>query len=95
MPGTKLFVGNIPYATTEQDLKGLFEQAGAKVDSVRVITDFDTGRSKGYAFVEVASPEEAESAIKRFHNFNLNGRTIVVSEARARPEGGGRGQARR
>jgi RNA recognition motif-containing protein len=45
--------------------------------------------------VEVASPEEAESAIKRFHNFNLNGRTIVVSEARARPEGGGRGQARR
>jgi cold-inducible RNA-binding protein len=84
MPGTKLFVGNIPYAATEQDLRGLFEQSGARVASVRIITDFDTGRSKGYAFVEVATPEEADSAIKRFNNYNLNGRTIVVTEARAR-----------
>jgi cold-inducible RNA-binding protein len=94
MPGTKLFVGNIPYATTEQDLRGLFEQSGARVTSVRIITDFDTGRSKGYAFVELATPEEADAAVKRFNNFNLNGRTIVVSEARARGEGGG-GRPRR
>lgn len=93
MPGTKLFVGNIPYSTTEQDLQSLFEQSG-KVESVRIITDLDSGRSKGYAFVEMATPEEADSAVKRLNNFNLNGRPIVVSEARARSEGGG-GRPRR
>jgi RNA recognition motif-containing protein len=93
VPGTKLFVGNIPYSTTEQDLQSLFEQSG-KVESVRIITDLDSGRSKGYAFVEMATPEEADSAVKRLNNFNLNGRPIVVSEARARSEGGG-GRPRR
>ena len=54
---TKLFVGNIPYAVTEQDLRELFGRSGGKVTSARVITDFDTGRSKGYAFVEMATAE--------------------------------------
>lgn len=96
MTNTKLFVGNIPYSTTEQDLKALFERSGAKVASVRVITDFDTGRSKGYAFVEMATGDEAEKAIKDLNNFNLNGRSIVVNEARPRAGGGGgEGEARR
>jgi RNA recognition motif-containing protein len=60
------------------------------VASVRIITDFDTGRSKGYAFVEMATPEDAEKAIRDFNNFNLNGRTIVVNEARPRASGGRR-----
>jgi len=91
MANTKLFVGNIPYTTTEQDLRALFERSGGKVESVRVITDFDTGRSKGYAFVEMASGDEAERAIKDLNNFNLNGRSIVVNEARPRAGGGGAG----
>jgi cold-inducible RNA-binding protein len=91
MTNTKLFVGNIPYSTTEQDLKALFERSGAKVASVRVITDFDTGRSKGYAFVEMTTGDEAERAIKDLNNFNLNGRSIVVNEARPRAGGGGSG----
>jgi len=96
MTNTKLFVGNIPYSTTEQDLKALFERSGAKVASVRVITDFDTGRSKGYAFVEMATGDEAEKAIKDLKNFNLNGRSIVVNEARPRAGGSGAGgEARR
>jgi len=88
MASTKLFVGNIPYATTDEDLRELFGRSGAKVTSVRVITDFDTGRSKGYAFVEMATPEEAEKAIQELNSFNLNGRGIVVNEARPRPAGG-------
>jgi RNA recognition motif-containing protein len=95
MANTKLFVGNIPYSTTEQELKALFERSGAKVESVRVITDFDTGRSKGYAFVEMASGDEAEKAIKDLNSYNLNGRSIVVNEARPRAGGGGGGEARR
>ena len=96
MANTKLFVGNIPYSTTEQDLKALFERSGAKVASGRVITDFDTGRSKGYAFVEMTTGDEADRAIKDLNNYNLNGRSIVVNEARPRAGGGGGGgEARR
>jgi cold-inducible RNA-binding protein len=84
MASTKLFVGNIPYAACEEDLRSLFSRSGGKVESVRIITDFDTGRSKGYAFVEMASPAEAEKAIEELNNFNLNGRSIVVNEARPR-----------
>ena len=90
MPSTKLFVGNLPYATNEQDLRELFSRSGANVTSARVITDFETGRSKGYAFVEMASPEEAQKAIQDLHNFALSGRNIVVSEARPRPTTGAR-----
>ena len=90
MASTKLFVGNIPYATTEEDLTNLFSRSGGKVESVRIITDFDTGRSKGYAFVEMASAEEAQQVIQELNSFNMNGRPIVVNEARPRAAGGGR-----
>ena len=88
MASTKLFVGNIPYATTEEDLRDLFSRSGGKVASVRIITDLDTGRSKGYAFAEMGSAEEAQKAVEEFHSFNMNGRPLVVSEARARPTAG-------
>lgn len=84
MANRKLFVGNLPYATTEQDLKELFARSGRNVASVRVITDLDTGRSKGYAFVEMGTPEDAEGAIRELNNFSLGGRAIVVNEARPR-----------
>jgi RNA recognition motif-containing protein len=88
MASTKLFVGNIPYTTTDEDLRELFGRSGGKVASVRIITDFDTGRSKGYAFVEMASADEAQKAIQELNSFSLNGRSIVVNEARPRPAGG-------
>lgn len=87
MASTKLFVGNIPYAATEEDLRSLFSQSGGKVESVRVITDLDTGRSKGYAFVEMASPEEAQKVIQELNNSSMNGRPIMVNEARPRASG--------
>jgi RNA recognition motif-containing protein len=84
MAVTRLFVGNIPYATTEEDLRELFGRSGSKVTSARVVTDLDTGRSRGYGFVELSSPDEAGKAIRELNNFNLNGRTIIVAEARGR-----------
>ena len=88
MASTKLFVGNIPYSTSEEELRDLFGRSGGKVASVRIITDFDTGRSKGYAFVEMSTSDEAQKAVQELNNFSLNGRSIVVSEARPRPTGG-------
>jgi RNA recognition motif-containing protein len=83
--GAKLFVGNLPYSTTEQDLRELLGRSGAKVVSVRLVTDLDTGRSRGHAFVEVSTVEEAERAARALDGFDLNGRALVVNEAR--PEG--------
>jgi cold-inducible RNA-binding protein len=88
MPGTSLFVGNLPYSTTEGDLRDLMARAGT-VAGVRLVTDLDTGRSRGYAFVEMATPEEAARAIGELNGFNLSGRSIVVNEARTRGEGPG------
>lgn len=94
MPATRLFVGNLPYATTEEELHQLFTQAAGSVKSVRIITDFDTQRSKGYGFVEMQTPEEAERAIRELNGRDLGGRSLVVSEARPREAGGGRGRSR-
>lgn len=88
MPGTILFVGNLPYSTTEGDLRDLLARAG-RVTAVRVVTDLDTGRSRGYAFVEMATPDDAARAAAELNGFNLNGRSIVVNEARSRGEGPG------
>ncbi len=93
MTSTRLFVGNIPYSATEEDLRDLFARSGA-VASVRVITDFDTGRSKGYAFVEMTTADDAEKAIRELNNASLSGRTIVVNEARPRSAGAGSGPRR-
>ncbi|HEX8090965.1 MAG TPA: RNA-binding protein [Blastocatellia bacterium] len=88
----KIYVGNLSYQTTETDLTSLFEQAG-QVDSVSIITDRDTGRSKGFAFVEMSN-EDADKAIAQFNGAEVNGRALTVNEARPREErsgGGGRG----
>jgi RNA recognition motif-containing protein len=95
--GKKLYVGNLPFSATEEDLRSLFAQAGA-VGEVTVITDRDTGRSKGFGFVEMATDQEAQEAIKRFNGYSMNNRSLTVNEARPREErpsgryGGGGGQ---
>ncbi len=79
--GKKLFVGNLPFSATEQVLSDTFAQCGA-VESVKIITDRDTGRSKGFAFVEMSSDAEAADAISKFNGADYEGRPMTVSEAR-------------
>ena len=87
----KLYVGNLSFQTTSQDLQDFFAQAGT-VESASVITDRDTGQSKGFAFVEMSTDEEAAAAIEQFNGRELDGRMLRVNEARpreSRPGGGG------
>ena len=97
MNSNKLYVGGLPYATTENELEDLFAEHGT-VESVRVITDRMTGRSKGFGFVEMGSQAEAEAAIEKLNDSELGGRTLVVNEARPREDrgsfGGGGGHKR-
>ena len=97
MSSNKLYVGGLPYATTENELEDLFAEHGT-VESARVITDRMTGRSKGFGFVEMGSQEEAEAAIEKLNDSELGGRTLVVNEARPRENrgsfGGGGGGKR-
>ena len=81
----KLYVGNLPYDTTEDDLRTLFAQAGT-VASVAVIKDRDTGRSKGFAFVEMSTQAEAQNAISKFNSYRMGDRTLTVNPARPREE---------
>jgi cold-inducible RNA-binding protein len=83
----RLYVGGLPYQTTEQDLNDLFGQIG-QVSSVTVITDRDSGRSKGFGFVEMGNDQEARNAIDRLNGSTLGNRTIIVNEARERREQG-------
>jgi RNA recognition motif-containing protein len=92
-----LYVGNLAYTTTEEDLKDLFAQAGT-VSSVALIKDRDTGRSKGFAFVEMSTQAEAENAISKFNGQSVADRVLTVNMARPREErsgGGGFGGPRR
>jgi len=82
---TKLYVGNLSFATTEEGLRTLFSQAGT-VASVDLIKDRDTGRSKGFAFVEMSTQVEAEKAIATFNGYDLDNRQIKVNVARPREE---------
>jgi cold-inducible RNA-binding protein len=82
--GRRLYVGNLPYQTTDEELGQLFAQAGA-VESVRVMRDLATGRARGFAFVQMASDEAAQKAISDFHQFQFGGRPLVVNEARPKP----------
>src|SRR3974377_442161 len=97
--GKKLYVGNLPYDTGEQELQDLFSQAGA-VGSVNIMRDMATGRARGFAFVEMAAEADAQNAINQFNGRPFGGRTLTVNEARPRPErsggfgGGGRGGGR-
>jgi RNA recognition motif-containing protein len=88
--GRRLYVGNLPYTTTEEQLTDLFSRAG-QVDNVRVMRDMATGRARGFAFVEMASDDDAQKAITEFNEYKLEGRALVVNEARPKPEGGGFG----
>jgi RNA recognition motif-containing protein len=86
--GRRLYVGNLPYSATEDQLSELFSRAG-KVESVRVMRDMATGRARGFAFVEMGSDDDAQKAISEFHEHQMEGRALVVNEARPKPEGGG------
>jgi cold-inducible RNA-binding protein len=86
----KLYVGNLPYDTGEQDLQSLFAAAGT-VESVNVMRDMATGRARGFAFVEMGSDEEAQAAISQFNDYQLGGRNLTVNEARPKTGGGGFG----
>lgn len=96
----KLYVGNLSYSTTEDDLHTLFSDAGS-VQSVAVIKDRDSGRSKGFGFVEMASDADAQKAIDLFHGTEYQGRPLTVNVARPREDrprfdgGGGGGRGRR
>jgi RNA recognition motif-containing protein len=79
--GKKLYVGNLPFSTTEQSLSEMFAQCGT-VESVKIITDRDTGRSKGFGFIEMASDAEAGAAITKFNGVEFDGRPLTVNEAK-------------
>jgi RNA recognition motif-containing protein len=88
--GRKLYVGNLPYSATEQSLRDAFSASGT-VDSVSLITDRDTGQSKGFGFVEMSSDAEAQAATQALNGSTLDGRQIKVNEAKPKTSGGGGG----
>jgi RNA recognition motif-containing protein len=88
--GRKLYVGNLPYSASEQDLQDLFSRAGA-VDSVNVMRDMATGRARGFAFVEMGSDADAQKAIDQLNNTDFGGRNLTVNEARPKASSGGGG----
>jgi RNA recognition motif-containing protein len=89
--GKKLYVGNFSFSTTEDSLSAKFGECGT-VESVRIITDRDTGRSKGFGFIEMATDEEAQAAIEKFNEIEFEGRPLKVNEARPmQPRGNGGG----
>jgi cold-inducible RNA-binding protein len=88
--GTKLYVGNLSFRTTSDELKDAFAAAGS-VESASVIEDRDTGRSRGFAFVEMSTAEEAAAAIEQFNGKEFGGRNLTVNEAKPRADRGGRG----
>ena len=89
--GRKLYVGNLPFSVSDDSLTELFSQAG-KVESARVVRDQGMGQSRGFAFVEMATDEDAQRAISQLNQHAIDGRSIVVNEARPKTaDGGGRG----
>ncbi|HYO92516.1 MAG TPA: RNA-binding protein [Pyrinomonadaceae bacterium] len=90
---TKLYVGNLSFRTTSDDLREAFSQAGT-VESASVIEDRETGRSRGFGFIEMATPEEAAAAIEMFNGKDLGGRNLTVNEAKPKTDRGGGGGGR-
>ncbi|HLE00106.1 MAG TPA: RNA-binding protein [Bdellovibrionota bacterium] len=89
--GKKLYVGNLPFSASDESLQQIFAQVGT-VESAKIIQDRDTGRSKGFGFVEMATDQEAADAITKFNGADYEGRPMTVSEARPQaPREGGRG----
>jgi len=87
---TNIFVGNLSYQTTQDDLQAAFAQYGS-VERVSIVTDRDTGQPRGFAFVEMTDTSAAETAISQLNGADLNGRAMNVNEARPKPQGGGGG----
>ena len=89
--GSRLYVGNLPFNTDESQLRTLFEQNGRQVKEVKIVTDRETGRPRGFAFVEMASQDDADAAIRSLNGQAFGGRPLTVNEARERERGGGGG----
>jgi len=87
----KLYVGNLPFQATEEDVQQLFSEAGVKADSVALIRDRFSGQPRGFGFVEIGNDSEAEKAVATLNGKDFKGRKIVVNEARPQREGGGGG----
>ncbi|MDH4109536.1 MAG: RNA-binding protein [Gammaproteobacteria bacterium] len=90
--GKKLYVGNLPYSADDQSLQALFSQYGS-VQSVNLITDRDTGRSKGFGFVEMGSDSDAQRAIESLNGHDMDGRKLTVNEARPKEPRGNNGRS--
>ncbi len=82
--GMRLFVGNLPFSADEQQIRELFEQDGRTVTDVKLITDRDTGRPRGFGFVEMGSPDDADGAVRDLNGQDFGGRRLTVNEARER-----------
>ena len=89
--GKRLYVGNLPYQCEEAQLRALFEQDGRQVEEVKIVTDRETGRPRGFAFVEMSTGSQAQAAVNALHGKPFGGRPLTVSEARERAPGGGGG----
>ena len=87
--GTRLFIGNLPFDATEDQIKDIFAKAGHAPDSVKIVTDRETGRSRGFAFVDVATEETAKAAINDLNGKDFGGRPLRVNEAEEKGAGGG------
>lgn len=89
--GTRLYVGNLPFNADEAQVRALFEQNGRGVKEVKLVTDRETGRPRGFGFVEMATQEDADAAIRTLNGQALGGRPLTVNEAKERERGGGGG----
>jgi cold-inducible RNA-binding protein len=89
--GKRLYVGNLPFQVTEEEIRTIFEAEGRKVENVSVISDRETGRPRGFAFVEMSTQNDADTAVQKLNGYQMGGRTLTVSEARERSFGGGGG----
>ena len=87
--GSRLYVGNLPFSANEDQVRDLFGQNDRTVVEVRLITDRDTGRPRGFGFVEMGSDEDAQGAISELNGYSMDGRPLTVNEARERTGGGG------
>lgn len=85
----RVFVGNLPYSATSEDVRGFFENNGCEVTGVKLVTDRETGRSRGFGFVEVADGDNIRGVVDGLNGKDLNGRALTINEARERPQGGG------
>jgi len=89
--GSRLYVGNLPFSADENAVRELFAQDGREVTEVKMITDRDTGRPRGFGFVEMGNSEHADTAISALNGYSMDGRALTVNEAKERTSGGGGG----